>query len=285
VSIRLARERINASIISLMLAFFCLPANAEDTEDEAENLLHYSYSAVFGSGYYKVGDRKVGIIQLPFSIRQRVAGEDSHYGMKWLLPFSFGLHSFNPDEVFDGSDRVSTVSFIPGLELHFPLPSGWQLRPYAQLGFAFDVGSSESATVYVAGLKARRQLIPLESERVGLTAGIKGVAAGYNPENANSNSLGYVAAGVDMQWPIRWRPGNGMTYVGLSIYGNYYYETVRFANPGDRADDSERELTVAVALGFAGDQKLFGVPFDRIGIGYKRGDDIRAILLVTDFPF
>ena len=36
---------------------------------------------------------------------------------------------------------------------------------------------------------------------------------------------------------------------------------------------------------YAADQIILGVPFDRIGIGYKRGDDIRAILLVTDFPF
>jgi hypothetical protein len=177
------------------------------------------------------------------------------------------------------------LSFVPGLELHFPLPHGWQLRPYAQIGYAFDLGSSESATVYAAGIKARRQFVPLQSDRIGLTAGIKGVAAGYNPENANSNSLGYFSAGFDMQWPIAWRPKGQMTYLGLSLYGNYYYETARFSNVVDRADDSEREITIALALGFAAEHKILNIPFDRIGIGYKRGDDLRAILLVTEFPF
>jgi hypothetical protein len=254
--------------------------------EDPENLLHYSYSTVFGSGYYKVGDRSVGILQLPFSIEQRAAGEGSRYGIKWLLPVSIGLHSFDLDDIVEDDDRVSTFSFVPGLELHFPLPYGWHLRPSAQFGYAFDVSSSsESATVYSAGLKARRQFVELEHDRIGLTAGIKGVAAGYNPENANSNSIGYVSAGFDMQWPIAWRPRGKMSYLGLSLYGNYYYETARFSNVADRADDSEREITVAIALGFAGDQKILGVPFDRIGIGYKRGDDLRAILLVTDFPF
>ena len=286
----LLEKSVNASIAVAMLAFFMPTVYAAEparqSNDDPENLLHYSYSTVFGSGYYKVGDRSVGILQLPFSIEQRVAGEDGRYGIKWILPVSIGLHSFDLDDVLEDSDRVSTLSFVPGIELHFPLPYGWQLRPYAQLGYAFDVSSSsESATVYTAGLKARRQFVELEGDRIGLTGGIKGVAAGYNPENANSSSLGYVSAGFDMQWPLAWRPRGQLTYLGLSLYGNYYYETARFSNVADRADDSEREITVAIALGFAADQTILGVPFDRIGIGYKRGDDIRAILLVTDFPF
>jgi hypothetical protein len=44
-------------------------------------------------------------------------------------------------------------------------------------------------------------------------------------------------------------------------------------------------LAFFMAATYAADQTILGVPFDCIGIGYKRGDDLQAILLVTDFPF
>jgi len=280
----------NASILILMLAFFLPETKAQNAQgleqDDPEELLHFAYSSLFGSGYYKVGERSVGVVELPFSIETKVAGEDHLYGFKWLLPISFGLHSFDPDDILEDSDRVSTLSFVPGVELHFPLASGWQLRPYAQLGYAFDVSSSsENAYVYHTGVKARQQLVPLEANRIGLTWGIRGALAGYKPENGNDNSLGFVSAGFDTQWPLPFKPRGNMTFLGVSLYANYYYETARFANVTAKEDESKYETTIALAFGFAGGKRQLNIPFDRIGIGYKRGNDVRAILLVTDFPF
>ena len=74
----LLEKSVNASIAVAMLAFFMPTVYAAEparqSNDDPENLLHYSYSTVFGSGYFKVGDRSVGILQLPFSIEERVAG-------------------------------------------------------------------------------------------------------------------------------------------------------------------------------------------------------------------
>jgi hypothetical protein len=277
-------ETVKASTIIMMLAFFVSPVAAQEEggQEQADELLHYSYSTVMGSGWYKVGKREVAVIEAPFFIRQHDA-EGLRPGFRWLLPVSLGFHDFDGD--VPESDEVATVSFVPGIELEFPVAYGWLLRPYLQVGYGFDIDSSEGATVYAGGIRARKQLAEMDSESIGLTWGTKVTAAGYNPENGNEDSLKFFGFGFDFQFPQSWRLADRQTFIGLSIYTNYYSEKARFENLTDDNERVKNEVTVSLALGGKPDFEWLGVTFERLGIGYKKGDNIKAVLLVTDFPF
>ena len=42
--------------------------------------------------------------------------------------------------------------------------------------------------------------------------------------HGNGENLGLVASGFDVQFPLRWRLANRRTFVGLSVYGNWYFK-------------------------------------------------------------
>ena len=275
-----------AGAIAVVLAFFCASAMAQEQRtNDPEDLLHYAYSTLTGSGWYKVGDRKVAILEAPFSWTLRDTQDYSRVGLNLLLPIAFGFNNFSSDDPIPESDDVSTVSFVPGLEVEIPLPHDWLLRPYGQFGFGSDIDSSENAWIYAGGIKARHQFAELRADQAGITMGVKGIISGYSPENGNDDNIGMIAFGFDVQLPQSWRFADRLTYLGLSVYGNYYLTEANFENFVEDSDDVRSEVTVALALGGKPDFELLGMTFDRIGLGYKRGDGIRAITLVTEFPF
>ena len=269
-----------------MLAFFYTPAFSQQVrEEDPENLLNYAYSTIAGSGWYKVGDRRVAILDIPFGVQMRDNQELTRVGIRLLLPVALGFNNFDTSAPFPESDDVSTVSFTPGIEVEIPIGDTWLLRPFGQLGYASDLDSSESATIYTAGMKARHQFAPLAPNHTGITLGGKMLVAGYQPDNANPDDLGLLAFGFDVQLPMRWQFANRLNYLALSVYGTYYFSEAEFANFIDDTDKVRNDVTVALALGGRPSFEVLGVEFDRIGIGYKRGDGIRAITLVTEFPF
>jgi hypothetical protein len=281
------RQKINAGIISMVLAFFCSGAFAQATTDapESEDLLHYSYSTILGTGWYKVGDRRVALLEAPFFWQLRDTAENTRIGYRILLPVAAGFYNFASEAPIPDSDDVATLSFVPGLELLIPIAEDWLIKPYGQLGFGMDIQSSENAAIYAGGIKARYQAAEMTFETPGITYGIKGDIAGYSPENGNNDKLGVLAFGFDVQFPLNTRIGNRLNFIGLSLYGNYYYTEAEFANFIDDTDEVESDVTVELSLGGKPDFELMGVPFERLGLGYRRGGELRAITLVTSFPF
>ena len=277
-----------AGVLLWALAFFVPPTNGQEPAftDDPENLLNYSYSTLLGTGWYKVGDRKVAVLEAPFSWRIRHPEPRRPLGARVLLPVALGLNNFSDDDLLPTeTDDVSTISFVPGMELEFPLGEQWLLRPYAQLGFGWDVGSSENATIYAGGIKVRYEFAPLLPDRTGITIGTKVVASGYSPENGNTEELGLFGLGFDVRFPLTMSIADRFTWLGLSVYGNYYFTEAKFSNFVDDPTTVSSELNVELALGGSPDFEIWGVRFERLGIGYKRGDDLRAITLTTSFPF
>jgi hypothetical protein len=274
-------------IALLLIGCLSAPAQGQPIETrQSEELVNYAYSAILGTGYYKVGDQKVYVFSLPFSRTQWNAGEGRRYGFKWLLPVSFGLNDFDWDApIPDNGDDVATISFLPGMELHFPLQSGWHFRPYAQYGFARDISNDEWATVYTAGVKARYDIRPLTHDSIGITWGNRISVAGYNPEFSDSESLGSYSMGLDFRWPQKWQLFNRTAWLGIFVAGNLYFSDAEFKDIIDDNDSISREFIVGLSVGGMRDFELLGFEFERMGLGYRFGPNIRAITLFGSFPY
>ncbi|MCP4510851.1 MAG: hypothetical protein GY826_31155, partial [Fuerstiella sp.] len=183
-----------------------------------------------GSGWDKVGDRKVAILEAPFSWTLRDTQDNNRVGLNLLFPVALGFNNFSSDDPIVNSDDVSTISFLPGLEVEIPLAHNWLLRPYGQFGFGTDIDSSENAWIYAGGIKARQQFSLLRADQAGITMGIKSVVSGYSPENGSQDTIGMLSFGFDVQLPQTWRFADRLTYIGLSLYGNYYFTEANFEN-------------------------------------------------------
>lgn len=102
---------------------------------ERQDLVNWYYAATYGTGVYTTGDRTVAVLQLPLSYTLREPEED-RWGMRITLPVSIGFYDYHFDDILDEGlpQGLSTMSFVPGLELEKQITSRWRLKPYVSAG-------------------------------------------------------------------------------------------------------------------------------------------------------
>lgn len=282
---------LRALLAALLLTASASSSHAQGADKiDSGELVNFAYAAILGTGAYRVGARDIYVFRVPLSWTQREAAVNSSVlkpGIKWLFPITMGLYNFSPnfDIEIPETDDIGTISFLPGIELHYPRESGWQLRPYAQYGAGYDRERSEWSQIYAAGIKGRYDIVPLGVDTLGVTYGHRLVLAGYSPEVGSKDSLGYFSAGMDIRWPQQWRFLDRNTFIGVSAYGNLYFDDAEFINIIEAPDTVKREFTLGLSIGGDPFYELMGVRWERMGIGFKFGPNIRALTLFTSFPF
>ncbi|MEN8108174.1 MAG: hypothetical protein ABFS22_09225 [Pseudomonadota bacterium] len=252
--------------------------------DEDQNIVNYSYAVVFGTGVYKVEDQTAFIFRAPFSCRVREPSRERS-GIKLLLPALMGYYDYDYDKIFQGDlpGNAATLSFVPGLEFEYVMNERWRLKPYGQVGFGRDLKNNENALIYVGGVNSHYR-IPNQG-KWHFALGNTVIYTGYDPDDGGAQSIGILGAGIDMISP--W---------GLPVFGketnlaNYLIYYLYLDNPGfeqrdDRSKSVSGEIEWGLALEFEKPPKLMGIEFERIGLGFRYGDNIRGIRFVTKFPF
>jgi hypothetical protein len=276
------------SILTFMLA---LPGVAAGQQRDSGELVNFAYSAITGTGVYRVGDRDIYVFRLPFSytLKSKKPSDPSakNSELRLMLPVTFGLYNFSPDleNGLPSASDIGTISFLPGLEATWRRPSGWQIRPYFQLGAGMDMERDEFSAIYTAGIRGQYDIVPMTETQMGIRYGHGIQWAGYNPEIGPRDTLGIASLGLEFRWPQQWRLLDRNTNLGLMIYGNYYFDQARFLNIFDDGIGVEREVTVGFSIGGDPHFQLLGVNFERLGVGFKAGPNIRAITVFSSFPF
>lgn len=258
---------------------------------EPGELTNFAYSAILGTGYYRVGERSIYAFRMPFAwrVREPRLRDDgsSASGKRWILPVSIGLIDFSPDlgEGLPSIDNVAALTILPGVEFEWLRKSGWQVRANANIGASFDLESDENARVVEITARGRLELTPLRHDSVGLTYGHRLTSTAYKPENRSRNSLGYFSLGIDARWLQKWQLFDRTAVLGAVLYGDFFYNSPGFAIPGGPLDEIDRVFTAGLSIGADRSFEVLGLPFDRVGVGYRFGPGVRALTLFTDFPF
>jgi hypothetical protein len=135
----------------LLAALLLMPPDCGAAEGDRDITgVGYEFAHWLGSGLYRIGDRDVWNILLPFAWELREPAQD-HPGMRVLLPVTIGWL----DTAGIRRDNLRTLTFVPGLELRFQPTPGWSLRPFAQAGVGGDFSNGENGWVYAGGIKSR----------------------------------------------------------------------------------------------------------------------------------
>jgi hypothetical protein len=73
------------------------------------------------------------------------------------MPVSVGFYDYKFDDIFDQGppQGLSTLSFVPGLELEKQITSRWRLKPYFSAGAGGDLEGGGYAWIYDVGLRSR----------------------------------------------------------------------------------------------------------------------------------
>jgi hypothetical protein len=274
-----------AIVIGLVVLPISGPCIAQQTiaAEDAGDLVHYSYSALFGTGWYQLEDRSVAIIRIPIGFQLREATPDK-FGIRLEVPTTVGLQNFDFDSVPElDLDSLATLTILPGVKFNFKLSDNWELDPSVYLGYGRDLSNDEGAVVYGGGVTSRYALDVLNPR---LTLGSNVLASGYNPKSGSARFITRFGLGLDAKFPTSLTVGDGRRlFIGTYAIAYYYLNELEFRTIGDQDITVRGELEFGLALGGDPAFKILGFEFDRLGVAYRSSGDVDAILLVTRFPF
>ena len=273
---------------SIVLGVFLLPglAVAQQTREATneQQLINWYYAAVFGTGVYKSGDRVVSVLQIPFSHDLQLRNEDQ-WGVKFTVPLSFGFYDFTFDELLDGQvpHSVSTASIFPGIELDVPVTSNWMVKPYASVGYAWEISGTQEATIYGAGLKSVVTL-PI-GKNSQLSLGNQLTMSGYKPAGGTNQPMGVFVAGLNLEIPTGYELFGHPTKIGYHLIYYNYFNRLRFPTAGNVENkiSEQGEIAISLATTTPVDFRLFDL--DRIGLAFQAGGGVQAVRLFFSLPY
>jgi hypothetical protein len=281
---RRIRQRLPWTVVwtVILCALSCSPFAGQEP-GEAQSPIDWYYAAAFGTGVYQINDRTVAVLRLPFSHRLRSLGEGQT--LRLLLPVTLGFYDLGFDEIPDSevTERLGTVSVLPGLELSLPMGPDWVLTPYAELGLGRAIEEDNHAVIYAVGVKSR---VTLFSGAFDFMLGNAFTYAGYDADDVGARSLSRFVTGFNFLVPLQRNLGNRPAELGVHLVHTHYFDALDFTLP--QADDLQQltdEVELAVTVGVDRPWSILGFPLRRIGLGVRVGDDLTGSRLVTGFPF
>jgi len=280
-------------VLALALALLSpVPAAAQDgpTANMDTGEVHWALSSFLGTGYYRVsGEREVFILDMPFSRDWREGGAAADGSRRPAitldLPVTVGVHQL---DFFDGlldPENFGTLSFTPGVDVHYALTDRWVLRGYAHAGWGADVSGDEEAWIWDLGMKARYGWA-----RGGVDWGVLGEAfhAGYNPDTGGASGLGGFGFGVDAQHPIAWRAADGGALDATwDLAYRWYGDALTFRSRSGQETRIDDEWRFSAGLVWRDRPlKAWFYAFDRFSIGYRlsSGGEFRGITFSVSAP-
>lgn len=257
-------------------------AQVQQRSQQASELFNWYYAAVYGTGAYKIGEETVGVIRLPMAYNIRKA-TDTEWGLRLTFPVSAALAEFDLTDFDLGHVSTVGLSFLPGVEAEIPLRPGWVVKPFANVGGGWEFQRDTSAMIWSLGASTLYRTELGRKWLLGL--GGKLTYAGYDAEGTTS-TLAAVSLGIDLGFPVEVEIAGRQALLGAQVVGTKYFNELEFLFPGSPTDDVSHEVEFALTLRTRKPFELLGVPFDRIGLGYRQGSDgLKGVRLVASFPF
>ncbi len=271
----------NHTTLLVSFIFFASFPVVEAQEDA--NIINWYYSTMFGTGYYKVGDTRVGIIQMPFSYTFKTTREkQDDYGIKLLVPVSAGFHSFDFNDIFDLPNNVATLSIVPGIELEYLISESWVLKPYINAGVGKEFTQNIWSWIYGAGIKSRWILPFQEGE---FTLGNSLNYAGYSASEGSTRAMISFVTGLNWVTPLNFTLFNRNTNLGTHFVYYGYLNEIDFVEENNESFKVRNEFEIALTLGTHKPRSFLGFDYARYGLAFRYGENLRAVRLVSDFPF
>ncbi len=279
---KLIFKKIVTLIVVTTSLFYFSSLSALDTSGDV-NVVNWYYSTMFGTGYYKIGETKVAILNVPVSYSFKTIREkQDKYGIKLLAPVSLGLHSVAFNEILDLPNNVATLSLVPGIELEYLVNKSWVLMPYAQAGMGKEFSQNIWSWIYTAGVKSR-WILPLSEGEFTLGNALN--FAGYAASDSSKKAMVSLVTGVNWVTPLEFTLFKRNTNVGTHFIYYGYLNELDFAGPNTEPFKLRHEFEFAVTLGTHKPRSFLGFDYTRFGLAFRVGKHIRAVRLVAGFPF
>lgn len=270
-----------STILSLIGLIAVLPhAHGADGEKDPIN---YAYLSDFGLGGFDVEEQQVRAFQIPFSYQLRPMEEDK-WGIKLLFPVTIASAEGDPVDIegieLPFESKVTAVD--PGVELQIPVRPRWALKPFGKIGIGRDVTEGRGALIGSLGLKSR-YLIPWKKFQFAFGSGISYNA--YKPKDADREDYASIGAGWDTIYPLWFTLGGRKTNIGGYFAYYYYFDDLEFQRLQGNPIEIDDQFEIGITFGIYEPIRIVWWNLKRVGIAYRFGDGLKAIRLISSFPF
>ncbi len=208
--------------------------------------------------------------------------DDRGWGLRLRLILYAGIYDLNFENAVDLDLHFQSLAATPGVEFLVPVGKGWTLKPFTEIGYAWDFDDDLGLGVWSVGLRTLTEWQPSRIHwRVGTMVQYLST---FKSDFQLSDQFFELKIGLDVGLPLGFHVKNSETYLSP------YAIRRQFINAEiSRPEGEPIKIDYDNEIGFAFDArpriKLWIITLPRIGIGYRWGPNATGWRLNFGFPF
>ena len=277
---------IKRLILFLFLFIILIPGKSYSVspEDLLSSQVNYAYANYLGTGFYTAADRTVQVYHIPFRYTFRDASLDKS-GLRLRLPVTIGFLDFElPDAISPNlPNKIETLTFVPGIQYIHQVNDKWSLSPFIDFGMGHDFETDNSAYVYGAGVNS---LFVFKYQTFNLEIYNEFLFAGNTTEiNDVRNEFSRFQTGINFQFPLKRKAWDRDSAVSVYYLNYLYFNELEFLRYLEEPIKVSVQNEIGLTFDTSPDMKMLGIPFSRVGFGYRFGNKINVVRLVLGIPF
>ena len=277
---------IKRLILFLFLFIILIPGKSYSVspEDLLSSQVNYAYANYLGTGFYTAADRTVQVYHIPFRYTLRDASLDKS-GLRLRLPVTIGFLDFElPDAISPNlPNKIETLTFVPGIQYIHQVNDQWSLSPFIDFGMGHDFETDNSAYVYGAGVNS---LFVFKYQTFNLEIYNEFLFAGNTTEiNDVRNEFSRFQTGINFQFPLKRKAWDRDSAVSVYYLNYLYFNDLEFLRYLEEPIKVSVQNEIGLTFDTSPDMKMLGIPFSRVGFGYRFGNKINVVRLVLGIPF
>lgn len=275
------KRKCGVAWLRFLLVFVAFHSTSAFTA-ERQNLFDWYYSAVFGTGSYRIGERDVFVASYSYQQELREASDDE-YGIHFNFPIALGFYDYEPSDAIDFElpSDVATITLFPGAYYIIPLSADWTIKPFINLGYGKEFEGGTEAWIYSVGV---RSLYKFRLEKWRMAIGSSLYYAGNTREDRTD--LGFAAADIawDFNHPTSLEFDDKIVYLG-GYLAAYYFSDLEFISSNESTFELNDQYEVGITMSTQSGLEILGFELERVGLAYLTSQNFDAWRLSFSFPY
>jgi hypothetical protein len=257
---------------------------AQQQAEPVEPTIHWAYASHFGTGWYKLSDRRNSfIVRMSPRWTFGEAGFDDNgtreVGYTLQIPVTLGVSQFDLEHIGGIVDLENLTTASIGLlaSADIPMTERWSIRPAVQASFGAVLGENENAWTYKADIRSRYSFRP-GMPGWSLLAEI-GVA-GYDPNVGQSDDFSYASIGAEFSHLVGRR---GDRVIHWHVAYTELMDKIRLSGVSDERSTIANYWEAGAAFGKRdAPVRIWKLEFERLGLAYSVSEtsDFRGVKFV-----
>jgi hypothetical protein len=249
---------------------------------DRQNLFDWYYSAVFGTGSYRIGERDVFVVTAPYTDTWREASKDK-YQVIYTLPVTLGFYDYTVDNIsnLEIPSDVATLTFLPGVHYVIPFSDDWTVKPFVNIGYGKEFAGGEGAWIYSVGA---RSFYRIRNDHWRIALGSALYYAGNTRDDKTDMGFAAFETALDISHETKMQYDGQRVYLG-GYAAIYLFSNLEFIQSDESTFEIHDQYEIGLTMSTRNEMRILGLSMERIGIGYLTSSGFRAWRLVFSFPY